>query len=293
MPLAKIQESRRVPGAIGLAIVTGLTAALMGVLTSTCTRDAGNEAEKRDLIRIITPRPGATVTSPLRVRGEARGTWFFEASFPVRLVDADGHEIAVVPAQAQGEWMTERFVPFEAVLEFSASAAGTRGTLILEKNNASGLPEHADELRISVQFGQGREEGDSPGETRTVQAYFSNFGLDSKPVADCEAVFPVARTVPRTLAPARAGLEALIAGPTPEERGQGYATNIPEGVEIRSLVIENGVATADFSQELERTGGSCAVAAIRAQIEKTLKQFPTVKSVRISIDGRTEDILQP
>jgi len=35
------------------------------------------------------------------------------------------------------------------------------------------------------------------------------------------------------------------------------------------------------------------VAAIRAQIRETLKQFPTVDEVIISIDGRTEDILQP
>jgi len=35
------------------------------------------------------------------------------------------------------------------------------------------------------------------------------------------------------------------------------------------------------------------VTAIRAQITETLKQFPTVENVVISIDGRTEDILQP
>jgi hypothetical protein len=35
------------------------------------------------------------------------------------------------------------------------------------------------------------------------------------------------------------------------------------------------------------------VAAISAQIRETLKQFSTVKGVIISIDGRTEDILQP
>ena len=34
-------------------------------------------------------------------------------------------------------------------------------------------------------------------------------------------------------------------------------------------------------------------AAIRVQITETLEQFPTVDSVIISIDGRTEDILQP
>jgi len=43
----------------------------------------------------------------------------------------------------------------------------------------------------------------------------------------------------------------------------------------------------------EAVGGSCRVTAIRSQIEQTLKQFSTVQSVIISIDNRTEDILQP
>jgi len=35
------------------------------------------------------------------------------------------------------------------------------------------------------------------------------------------------------------------------------------------------------------------VGSIRSQIESTLKQFPSVKQVIISVDGRTDDILQP
>jgi len=54
------------------------------------------------------------------------------------------------------------------------------------------------------------------------------------------------------------------------------------------------VAKADFDEQLEfQVGGSCRVSAIRAEITQTLKQFSTVKEVVISIDGRTEDILQP
>ncbi|MBA7661011.1 hypothetical protein ES703_69021 [subsurface metagenome] len=63
---------------------------------------------------------------------------------------------------------------------------------------------------------------------------------------------------------------------------------------IQKLIIENGVAKIDFDEQLEfQVGGSCRVVAIRAQITETLKQFPTVDNVIISIDGRTEDILQP
>ena len=113
---------------------------------------APNESQtKPDLIRVLTPKPNETITSPLRIEGEARGFWFFEASFPVRLVDDSGKELGLAIAQAQDEWMTENFVPFRTELEFKPPAA-EQGILILEKDNPSGLPEHADELRIPVRF---------------------------------------------------------------------------------------------------------------------------------------------
>jgi hypothetical protein len=104
------------------------------------------------LIRLAAPQPDQLVTSPLRVTGEARGNWYFEASFPVHLLDASGREIAVVPATAQGEWMTTEFVPFSAELTFTVPAGESTGTLVLEKSNASGLPEHDDARRIPVRF---------------------------------------------------------------------------------------------------------------------------------------------
>lgn len=110
------------------------------------------ETEKADLIQLESPRPGQTVRSPLVLRGQARGTWFFEASFPVTIVDWDGRIIGQGIAQAQGDWMTEEFVPFEATLTFTADpqAYSTRGSLILQKDNPSGLPEYDDALEIPV-----------------------------------------------------------------------------------------------------------------------------------------------
>src|SRR3989344_6397198 len=122
----------------------------------TFVEDIGNELEKQDFIRVEKPRPNEIIQSPLQIKGEARGFWFFEASFPVRLLDENGKEIAVGIAQTQGEWMTEDFVPFEVRLEFQQPETN-KGTLVLEKDNPSGLPEHADELRIPVHFNLARE----------------------------------------------------------------------------------------------------------------------------------------
>jgi hypothetical protein len=122
--------------------------------------DIGNELDKTDLIRVDRPRPNQGITSPLHITGEARGYWFFEASFPVRLLDANGNNIPITPGyiMATQEWMTEDFVPFEATLEFTAPA-GTKGTLVFMKDNPSGLPENDDQLRMPIVFAQS-----SPGQ---------------------------------------------------------------------------------------------------------------------------------
>lgn len=102
-------------------------------------------------ISVEAPAANQKITSPLLIRGRARGTWYFEASFPARLLDGQSREIAVMPLQAQGEWMTTDFVPFEGTMTFPKPVTA-EGTLVFEKDNPSGLPEHAAEIRIPVRF---------------------------------------------------------------------------------------------------------------------------------------------
>ncbi|MDP3947753.1 MAG: Gmad2 immunoglobulin-like domain-containing protein [bacterium] len=118
----------------------------------TVVENFGNELEKADLIRLDTPRPNQVINSPLTIKGEARGTWYFEASFPVILTNWDGLIIAQGIATAKSDWMTTEFVPFEATLNFTVdkNAYSNRGSLILRKDNPSGLPEHDDALEIPV-----------------------------------------------------------------------------------------------------------------------------------------------
>jgi spore germination protein GerM len=126
----------------------------------------------------------------------------------------------------------------------------------------------------------------------TVKAFFNNDKLD--PEHTCVKVFPITREIGATRAVARAALQELLKGPTPEERAEGYYTQINAGVKIQRLAIKAGVAKVDFNETLGyRVAGSCRTSAIIAQITQTLKQFPPVKQVVISINGRTEDILQP
>jgi hypothetical protein len=120
---------------------------------STSTPTQSNQtAGIKDLVSVTSPYIGQKVSSPLVVTGSARGTWYFEASFPVELKNAAGATLAQVPAQAQGEWMTTNFVPFKATLTFPAQPAGSKGTLILHKDNPSGDPARDQSVSIPVTF---------------------------------------------------------------------------------------------------------------------------------------------
>ena len=256
----------------------------------TFTEDIGNELEKADLIQIDNPRPNQIIESPLFIKGKARGNWYFEADFPVKLFDDNNFLLGITIAQALGDWMTEDFVSYSAILLFSVPST-SKGRLILEKDNPSGLPEYADELIIPVYF---KEVPEISLEFMTVKIFLSDSHFMGEPYFDCSQTIAVERQVPKTLAVTKTAIEALLRGATQEEINQGFVSNINSGVRIQSLIIENSIAKVDFDEQLEfQVGGSCRVAAIRAQITETLKQFPTVDNVIISIDGRTEDILQP
>lgn len=98
------------------------------------------------------PVPGARVSSSLEIRGRARGTWFFEGDFPVNLLDERENLIATGYCTAKGEWMTTDFVPFQGTLSFRKPVASGRGTLVLRKNNPTGLPKHDDALSVPILF---------------------------------------------------------------------------------------------------------------------------------------------
>lgn len=110
--------------------------------TSTNTSSSTGSIVSTNDIRITSPRSGDTVRSPLTLTGEARGNWFFEASAPVELQDANGKKLAQGFITAQGEWMTTNFVPFTGTLTWTATSTGTTtaARVVFMNDNPSGLP---------------------------------------------------------------------------------------------------------------------------------------------------------
>ncbi len=133
----------------------------------------------------------------------------------------------------------------------------------------------------------------SSSSSRNLLVFFGNENRNPN-AQDCSLTYAVERVTGGRSDVARAALELLFQGPTEGESTDGFYTSLPAGVTIRSVDIRDGIARVEFDEALERgVGGSCRVAAIRAQIAQTLMQFPTVDDVIISVDGRVEDVLQP
>ncbi len=228
---------------------------------------------------------GSIILSPLKIIGRITGDgWIgFEGQVGnVSLVDREGNVLDTKPLTATSDWMTST-VRFEANIEFFTTA--TSGKLVFRNENPSGEPSRDRSVSRNIKFAPA-------GEVVNLKAYFSNSNLDPK--ITCKEVFPVARTVAKTAGVARAALEEMLKGPTSQEQAGGFASMINLGVKINSLTIDKGVAKVDFDGTIQQgVGGSCRVSMMRLQIEQTLKQFPTVQSVIISVDGKTEDVLQP
>ncbi|MEK7193456.1 MAG: GerMN domain-containing protein [Patescibacteria group bacterium] len=272
------------------AVVLGV--ALIGVLIyAQVMRKVSVSQKYADEIVVQNPEEDQTVKSPLEVRGKARGSWFFEANIRVDILDANNKVITQTNGMAEGEWMTADFVPFKSTVVFKTPDTKT-GILRIKNDNPSGLPENEKSFDVPIVFGE--EETASMDDPRTMKLniFFGSSKFDPQGER-CDMTYSISRSIPKTTSVAKTSFRELLLGPTALEKKEGYFTSIPDGVKLQGISVENGIAKIDFSKELDLVGGSCRVTAIRSQITETLKQFPTIQNVVISIGGRTEDILQP
>lgn len=116
-----------------------------------------------------------------------------------------------------------------------------------------------------------------PSDTMEVRAYFLVDGF----------LGPVTREIESTTAVASAAVNALIAGPTPDEQAgtPPIYGGLPTGTELLGLTIADGVARVDMSAEFDEPTGTYGELANLSQLVFTLTQFPTVEEVVLMIEG--------
>lgn len=129
--------------------------------------------------------------------------------------------------------------------------------------------------------------------TTTIKVYFHNEKFNPNQ-QDCTKVFPTTRTIPKTKAVARAALDELFKGVTPEEEKNEFGSFPAENTKdiLKGLNVKRGVAYVNFNksvyEKLGNTTSSCG-GGFYSTIDATLKQFPTIKTVVYAIEGSTAD----
>lgn len=103
---------------------------------------------------------------------------------------------------------------------------------------------------------------------------------------------PVIRRVPETADPIRATLEALLAGPTPEERAAGlhsFFSDQSAGA-LSSLELRDGLAVVDFNERIVINNASTSTGSqfFLAELSANLFQFGEIERIEFRVDGRCE-----
>lgn len=256
----------------------------LALLVMLACADASDPPAARDSV-VLTPPPAPAVApdtgareiyidsvvagNPLVVTGRART---FENTVQVRVLDARREQVTEVFTTSTGEighhnpfaenvWLTRdpgAHVTVEA-FEYSAKDGSVRSL------TSTQVPVAGERTRITLAFA----------------------------TSDCAVTRDFTRDVPATVAVARLLVEALVAGPTSDEKAAGASSVFPVGARVRSVNLRGGQIAVDFNERLRNVGGSCAAQAIRKSLTATLSRLPSVKDVVITAEGSAAQALQP
>lgn len=167
-------------------------------------------------------------------------------------------------------------------LRFAVVAFSLAGLVATAACRAGG-PRAAEPAPPAPGAGGVREEPQAPAQkNRTVTVYF----------ADAQAMYlhPTRREVPADR-PAAGVVLALLAGPTAEEKD--LRPTFPPGTQLRGVTLAGGVATVDFSAELQTNfgGGSAGELMLVYSLANSLAELPGITAVRLTVEGKPLETL--
>ncbi|WNC16661.1 GerMN domain-containing protein [Brevibacillus brevis] len=98
-------------------------------------------------------------------------------------------------------------------------------------------------------------------------------------------VVPVSLTLPKEEGVAKQVLSYMVkGGPVESMLPTGFSAVLPQGTEVKGIVIKNGVATVDFSKEF-KTYEQKDEKRILDAVSRALTEFTNVKTVQIWVNG--------
>lgn len=110
------------------------------------------------------------------------------------------------------------------------------------------------------------------------------------PDANAEKLIAAKRQIPDNDSKYTETVNALIAGPASKAEGISV---MPKGAKVLHVTVNNNTATVDFNKEFQInfTGGSTGEIMLIGSIVDTLTEFPEIKAVQFTLEGRPLDIL--
>jgi hypothetical protein len=125
-----------------------------------------------------------------------------------------------------------------------------------------------------------------PAEFKVFLVALGDNGKSGKRVGCEDSLVPVSRPLEAGAAPLATAIRALLATP-PETEGTPTLENFWKGSDLalESVGIRKGTATINITGQIS-VAGVCDEPRIIGQIEATARQFPSVKRVRVLVNGR-------
>lgn len=245
-------------------------------------------------IELDRPMPLDATSSPVTLTGRSSA---FEGNVGVT-IRADDRADPLASSFVTGG-STAELGPFNGQVPFAPPGASANGAVVLQTRAAEdGSVIGATVVR--VRFGQPGVDG-QPASTCTTpptrlplaagQAEVRTFFTCGPPTS---GLLPVFRVVPDSSAVLRASLEQLVAGPTTGERAGGLGSPFSPDTLGMVTAVDLGpdgsarVDLADFRQAIPAADTAAGATTLLAQLDATVFQFPSVRSVVYRIAGDCE-----
>jgi hypothetical protein len=242
-------------------------------------------------IELSRPEAGTVISSPVPLAGRARA---FEGTVQVEVrQDGDLRPIGTGFVTGGGDIMR----PFQGEVAFTAPRSRYGALVLFTESAENGQVWQAAVVRVRL--------GTSPQDSATCGAYRSPRPaltpdqMEVRIYFNCDrdggdvSLHPAYRAVPRSAGVLRASLEALLAGPTAAEReatlGSWFSADTA-GM-LRSVSMRDGHAVVDFRDlrpVIPNASSSAGSVRLLSQLDGTVFQFPSVRSVEYRIDGSCE-----